>query len=451
MKTLTLIAAAVLFIAAAAALPQAQAKSIDLVTVPPRDSVQLTIYNSEDLTLVRETRSLSLKKGANRIQYSWAGTLIDPTSVEIRPVEKADMVEVLDTTYPGDRPQQLVWNIDSQIEGQVRFQVTYFTSGLSWKADYVLVANQQETMLDLDGYVEILNNSGEDYDNAQVRLVVGVVNLVEKITELARRGVISGKDLDEARREAGKMRRLKAIGYMEAVVTADYAAALGARPAEIIKEGLSEYFIYTVEGHQTVPNGWSKRLASFAARQAKFDILYRLRPHQYGPRPVKFYMLKNDTEHKLGTTPLPDGLVRTFRDNGRDGLSFLGQQHVKYVPIKEDIELNLGTDDEVVEELIARAVKRSRFTFDRHNRVHGWDEARDYRDEVRNYHDKPIRMEVRRVIHGDVEFTSELANLHDFHTVAFTVDVKPRETFAWEYRYVQRLGKNARQNEIILR
>ena len=31
-------------------------------------------------------------------------------------------------------------------------------------------------------------------------------------------------------------------------------------PKEIIKEGLSEYFIYTIEGTETIPNGWSKRM-----------------------------------------------------------------------------------------------------------------------------------------------------------------------------------------------
>ena len=30
--------------------------NVDLSTVPKRDTVQLTIYNSEDITLVRETR-----------------------------------------------------------------------------------------------------------------------------------------------------------------------------------------------------------------------------------------------------------------------------------------------------------------------------------------------------------------------------------------------------------
>ena len=54
---------------------------IDLVTLPDRDKTQLTIYNSADLTLVREQRTLTLKKGLNRLEFGWENTLIDPTSV----------------------------------------------------------------------------------------------------------------------------------------------------------------------------------------------------------------------------------------------------------------------------------------------------------------------------------------------------------------------------------
>ena len=39
-----------------------------------------------------------------------------------------------------------------------------------------------------------------------------------------------------------------------------------------------------------------------------------------------------------------------FRDNGKDGLSYLGQQVVRYVPIKAEIEVSLGPDDLVVYE-----------------------------------------------------------------------------------------------------
>src|SRR5271157_4056472 len=71
--------------------PQAVvARNVDLSTVPKRNSVQLTIYNSEDLTLVRETRKVTFKKGQNPLQFSWANTLIDPTSVELKFLTSAD-------------------------------------------------------------------------------------------------------------------------------------------------------------------------------------------------------------------------------------------------------------------------------------------------------------------------------------------------------------------------
>jgi hypothetical protein len=428
------------------------ARNIDLSTVPPRDSVQLTIYNSEDLTLVRETRYLTLKKGVNRIQYSWANTLIDPTSVEIRPLENEANVEVLDTTFPRDKLQHCIWNIDSKIEGQVKFQVTYFTSGISWKADYVLTANPAESELSFDGFVQIVNNSGEDYEKAQVRLVVGVVNLVEQISDLARRGMPQPSPPETARDDRAKdlSRAIKRAEERESGIGSGEGRKQ--RAPEIVKEGLSEYFIYTIEGEQTVPNGWSKRLSSFKARQVKFDILYRLRPHQYGERPARFFILKNDTEHKLGTTPLPDGLVRTFRDNGKDGLAFLGQQSCKYVPIKADIELNVGQDDEVVVKHDLSAVERLNFTYSETYPYHviGWDETRSWKDEIRNYKDKPIRMEIRYIVPGDVNLEAEQASLFDFQTMQFTMNANARKTLSWIYKYTQHMGRNAGQNRINL-
>src|SRR5512146_451681 len=85
----------------------ALAKNIDLSTVPARDTIQLTIYNAEDLTLVRETRHIAFRKGVNPLQFSWANTLIDPTSVQLRFPKAADKLDLLDTTYPHDKPQML--------------------------------------------------------------------------------------------------------------------------------------------------------------------------------------------------------------------------------------------------------------------------------------------------------------------------------------------------------
>jgi len=123
------------FLAIFALAGLAQAKNVDLSTVPARQGVQLTIYNSEDLTLVRETRKVSFKPGANPLEFSWANTLIDPTSVQLRFLTHPDKLDVLDTTFPHDKPQMLYWNVQSELDGEALIEITYFTSGISWSAD----------------------------------------------------------------------------------------------------------------------------------------------------------------------------------------------------------------------------------------------------------------------------------------------------------------------------
>src|SRR5213075_546295 len=110
---------------------------INVVTLPERDTVQLTIYNSVDLTLVKETRILTFRKGLNRLEFSWANTLIDPTSVEFRALTHADDVDVLDVSFPPRVNNTLEWRINSDFAGELQVEIRYFTSGISWSADYV--------------------------------------------------------------------------------------------------------------------------------------------------------------------------------------------------------------------------------------------------------------------------------------------------------------------------
>ncbi len=113
------------------ALP-ASGKNVDVSTLPNRDTVQLTIYNAEDLTLVRETRRITFRRGMNPLQFSWANTLIDPTSVDLRFASHGTKLDVLDTTYPHDKPQMLYWNVRSELDGEAVVEITYFTSGITW-------------------------------------------------------------------------------------------------------------------------------------------------------------------------------------------------------------------------------------------------------------------------------------------------------------------------------
>ncbi|MHC4559300.1 MAG: hypothetical protein ACYS80_18570 [Planctomycetota bacterium] len=117
---------------------------VDLVTLPTRDTVQLTIYNSADMTLVRESRALTLKDGHNKLQFSWANTLIDPTSLEMLPKASADKINIADLTYPPRVRNLGLWNIESGVSGKVPVEITYLTSGLSWRAFYMGTLTEDE-------------------------------------------------------------------------------------------------------------------------------------------------------------------------------------------------------------------------------------------------------------------------------------------------------------------
>src|SRR5215510_12475461 len=159
---------ALAFVLISGGLSQAR---INVVNLPARDTVQLTIYNSVDITLVKETRVLTFRKGLNKLEFSWANTLIDPTSVEFKALTHADAVDLLDVSFPPRVNNTLEWRIQSEFAGEVTVEIRYFTSGIGWDAAYVAEAVRTENSMTLAGQVRVTNNSGEDYENSQVRLL----------------------------------------------------------------------------------------------------------------------------------------------------------------------------------------------------------------------------------------------------------------------------------------
>jgi len=396
----------ILALALLAVMAAEAAAAVDLVTIPRREGTQLTIYNSEDITMVREHRLLTVKPGINRIQFAWANTLIDPTSIDFRILDQQDKVDLVDTTFPAGRNDALQWNIDSRMAGKIPVEIRYFTSGITWSADYVGIANEDETRLQLTGYVRVYNNSGELYDNVQTRLVVGKINLVEKIADLAHRPPpTSGPKYrgapDDQRAEMRRkfMRQVtkgegKGIG-MGGMGGAMFDSAPSAdKPKEVIKEGLSEYFLFTIEGREDISDKEPKRLIALKVGEVPLECFYKLTDRdRASPHPLagegpgvresftKFYRFKNlklleeggkekklPAMENLGLSPLPDGAVRLFSEYKSKDLAYVGGTTTKYVPIGDRVEVNVGRDQDItiirrlkdqhIDNVVARQYKR---------------------------------------------------------------------------------------------
>jgi hypothetical protein len=427
--------------------------AVDLVTLPTREGTQLTIYNSEDITMVREHRLLTVKEGINRIQFSWANTLIDPTSIEFRILDQQDKVDLADTTFPAGRNDALQWNIKSQIAGKIPVEIRYFTSGITWAADYVGIANEDETKINLTGYVRVSNNSGEVYDNAQTRLVVGKINLVEKIADLARRpppgfrgqntttAVLRGRvDPNFARNQVAK----DAIEEAEKLEEAKKE-----QPKQVVKEGLSEYFLFTIDGREDIKDKEPKRLVALKVAEVPMESVYKLTDRGPHPLPLshpagysrrergemegftKFYRFKNvkllddqgkekklSTMENLGLSPLPNGTVRLFSEYKNQDLAYVGGTETKYVPIGDRVEVNVGADkditiqrrlkDQKIGNVVARQYKRrldDQFVL--YYDLIDYDETFFYEEELVSGKPVPAKVEVERQFDADVVLWGE--------------------------------------------
>jgi len=199
------------------------------------------------------------------------------------------------------------------------------------------------------------------------------------------------------------------------------------------------------------------------------ELVYRYREAEYGEQLVRLYLLKNDKGSGLGTTPIPDGRIQILRRNDDGGLSFLASRQIKYVPIGDRLELNLGPDPEVIFDLRLTRVSRGNIWLrlqksniykraddgvmkvEQNADVEGWDEHLQYTQRVRNYTDRPIKIEVRRSFDGDVSFRSGLdAKQHDYRTVEYEREVGKGERAELPYEVLVRNGYNAKQSRVAI-
>jgi hypothetical protein len=397
---------------------------------------------------VRERRALTLQNGLNRLQFSWANTLIDPTSLDMVPTTHADQIDILDLTFPPRVRNLGLWHVRSGISGDVPVEITYLTSGLSWRAFYMGTLGSDEKSMRLEGYVRVTNNSGEDYEDAQVRMIVGKINLIDRIVDLARREYAYGRPgLPPVPKGIAPPQVAPMAEAKRMVMKAE--AAIAGRPKEIKKEGLSEYFLYTIEGTETIPHGWSKRLPSFDVEGIPVINLYKYEEERYGTQIVRFLSFKNDKDHKLGETPIPGGTLRVYRNAGSAGhFSYEGQSSFKYIPVDEDVELSLGSVATVIVTPTLVDFKTDHYLFDHNGTISGWDELREFEIKAKNTRDVPVKVEIRRnfkssswelIKAGDFDAYEKV----DLDTVKFTLLLNSHGAKTFRYVLTTRHGRRA--------
>ena len=202
-------------------------------------------------------------------------------------------------------------------------ELSYLTSGLGWKADYVAELNDKDA-LDLSGWVTLTNTSGATYKNAKLQLVAGDVNRVQ-----------TNNTLDYSKRPKHPV--------LEMTV---------APIAPMAEESLLEYHLYTLDRPTTIAENQTKQVALLSASSVpvrKEMLLYGSNDyfwHQYGVIGEKlkvsvFVELDNKEASKLGM-PLPEGVIRVYKKDSAGNAQFVGEDHIDHTPKNETVRLKLG-------------------------------------------------------------------------------------------------------------
>ena len=230
------------------------------------------------------------------------------------------------------------------------------------------------------------------------------------------------------------------------------------RRKQVIKQGLSEYFLFTIEGREDIKDKEPKRLVALKVADVPLESIYKLSDRTGDQGFTKFYRFKNvkllDDKGKekklsamenLGLSPLPNGTVRLFSEYKNKDLAYVGGTETKYVPIGDRVEVNVGPDkditiqrrvkDQKIGNVVARQYKRrldDKFVL--YYDLIDYDETFFYEEELVSGKPVPAKIEVERQFDANVVLwgsegeqpkgwtSNEPGAYVDLHTIAGRVE-----------------------------
>jgi hypothetical protein len=297
----------------------------------------------------------------------------------------------------------LMWIYASQGKDAHQLEVSYLTSNLGWRADYVMVLNKNDTASDLSGWVTVDNKSGAAYKDARLKLVAGEVHRVEK---------------DRAE-EVPQMAVMKAE-----------------RVPQFEEKPFFEYHIYDLQRKTTLKDNQTKQISLLEARNAgvqKDLLVYGMKSYftrkfmERTPRqPVSVYIrFKNSKENNLGQ-PLPAGVVRLYKQDQDGSQQFVGEDRIQHVPRDEEVRLKIGEAFDVVAERIQTDYRQVS------TRLH----ESEWEITLRNHKQEPVKVGIVEPLFGNWKV---IANTHPFtksdaFTIRFDVPVPKDEEVKVRYR-----------------
>jgi hypothetical protein len=317
----------------------------------------------------------------------------------------------------------LQWIIETDEDGPLNAELCYVTAGMSWEADYNMVAPEEGDVLDLVGWVTMDNQCGKTFEDAKIKLMAGDVSKIQRGEMYPGSGAVAAE------------------------------TAIGGMPPPVSEKAFEEYHLYTVARRTTLHDRETKqvefvRAAGVQSRRTytydgfRMDQRYRgyspeniRQEESYGtlsnPKVWVMREFANTEANHLGL-PLPKGRVRFYRRDADGQLEFTGENLIDHTPRDETVRVYVGNAFDLVGER-----RRTNYKIDTN---------RDWLDEsfeikVRNHKKEQVQVKVvehlYRWINWEITAKSDDYQKKDSQTVEFPVQVEPdkEKTLTYSVHY----------------
>jgi hypothetical protein len=308
---------------------------------------------------------------------------------------------------------RLEWTLATDRAGKFPAEFSYVTGGMSWQADYNVVAPEKGDLVDIVGWVTMDNQSGKTFENARIKLMAGDVNKIQP--------GMNGRNFTQMVMVAG-------------------AAEVAGPP--VTEKTFDEYHLYTLERTSTLRDRETKQVEFIRAVGVGTKQIYiydgikidanryngwgwdNIRnDHSYGTESnPKIWVMRefvNSQANRLGM-PLPKGRVRFYRRNDDGQIEFTGENVIDHTPRDETVRIYTGNAFDLTGDRV-----RASYSVDEDKRT----ATESFEIKVRNHKKEPVDVRVvehlYRALTWDIAPSSADYKKTDAHTIEFPVIVAP--------------------------
>ena len=286
---------------------------------------------------------------------------------------------------------EIVWELISIEEKPVSAELTYISSGFSWKPIYTLTINGDDSTASLMVNAEVTNNSNVSLFAANLKVVEGNVPL-------------------------NSSSKKSSYQMMES------------RSAMDTRNSLGDFYIFDIGSNLKLDSMQSIQLPLMESRQITYDkkYIFENSERDQGDEPLSIEVsFENSASNNL-ELPLPSGVLFLYEKDDKNSMNFIGRNSLTQLYKGGVAILDGGKAFDIIG-------KRRILNFDRQSNS----EESTISLQIFNTSDKSIKVKAVEKIYGDwvIKESSSMYIKEDASTIYFPLEIEPGQTELITYTY----------------